>query len=656
MQYRVTLDGTDVTGKVEGLKELTLEIVRDDIFHGLFVYCTSTLTFTRSAYTQIYEKWETTACGELTCLIEAKCPDGTFATVFDGLIFTNDVEFDLRRCVCNTTLKDNSFEARIRNNRRIKAHVKSDLSKNEVTITPAQAYLCSYFNTTTGAYSFTGRGTYRVGDVFRYLVDFMTDGEMGFYSNLFSDGYHPEWEYLTIVQGVSISQQVGDVLEAELFVDFDTLFSNIDKIIPIAATVEEIAGQQVIRIEERSFVFDETIDAGTHRRIGDFDGNGGLIGRTDTGRWYSKVVVGSTTTQKQDGTFTYPDARFSNWKVEEYHVLGKCNTDNELELVTDYIVDSNVIQDLLQTPDDSYDDDIFLVEMEADIGVALRAIAYDDLGGVSRFYNKLLQNEFVILRYTEQLPNSIAQFITLQGNNDTFRAKLSADDDNGGSNYTAGVVVVFPDPYFFDDEVFDYNNRYNDSTYRYTVGSSGFFRFVVQMRIINILFEGPSAGDLSFTINLRKFDSGNVLLETQSENFVIENGTVAPGADRVVTFSTPGSYSLATDYFNVQLEAEQLGPGPEVITFDIGQQSYFECVFAFTGGGIVAKGDPETYRTRIFEYNYPMTIGQWETLVTERNGIVTFNESSEPDTDRTAFINRVAYNYARQTAEIELIS
>lgn len=660
MDYRVTLDGIVVTDLVDGLRELNQELIRDELFHGVFVYNTSTLHFSKTAYDAIYTAWETSPCGELDCDIEARCHGGQWEMAFRGLVFVNDVEFDMHRCTCSTTLKDRGFEARIRNNKRIKAHVNSDLSKNEVTITPATTVISHFFNPTNGVYSYTDRGAYRVGDVFRYLIDFMSDGQLGFYSTLFSDGYAPEWYNLMIVQGEIIRTGLEDESHpAKLYIDFETLFVEVDKKIPISATVENIAGVPTIVIERRSATFDTTLEAATHRSIGGFEGERSLIAKTDTSRWYSKVVVGSEKTQKQDGTFEYPDVRFANWKVEEYHVMGTCNTDNEFELIGNYIVDSNVIEDMLPagSSNDAYDDDIVIFEAEPASGSAVQAIAYDMLGNNGRIYNRLLQNEFVIERYAQELPNGIAQFITVEAQNDLFKAQLTANDTNGGMGYTAGPIVIgFPDPYPFNDELFDYNNRYNDTTFRYTAALNGFYRFIISMHVINLVFEGPFAGDLEFTIHLRKYDSADVLIETQTGVFTVVNGTIPPGADAWVTFNTPGSYGNATDYWDVALEAQQLGPGPEDITFDLGLASYFEAVYAFIGGGVVASGDPATYRARLYEYSYPITYSQWLQLIEDKNGYITFNPQQDSSTDRQAFIETISYALDKGRAEITLIN
>ena len=171
MIYRVTLDGSVLDqDNVEGLLDITLEMDRDSKFHGLLTMVTSDLTFLEAAYDTILGEWNSTPCGELTCLIEYQCPNEDYATLFDGILFVNDVEFDLRNCRCTTTIKDNSFQAKIRNNRRIKAHINANKSKNDVTIQPVSPTNVSNFRPSDGTYIYSGRG-YRVYDTFRYLVD-----------------------------------------------------------------------------------------------------------------------------------------------------------------------------------------------------------------------------------------------------------------------------------------------------------------------------------------------------------------------------------------------------------------------------------------------------------------------------------------------------
>ena len=108
------------------------------------------------------------------------------------------------------------------------------------------------------------------------------------------------------------------------------------------------------------------------------EGVNGLKMSFDKDKFYGIIKVGSTTTQDDDaGSFSYPDGLFYGVKNEEYHVLGNSNIDTSLDLVNDFVIDSNVIEDIIVNSNDGYDENVFVVETNYPTADA-DAIQYDN--------------------------------------------------------------------------------------------------------------------------------------------------------------------------------------------------------------------------------------------------------------------------------------
>ena len=103
-----------------------------------------------------------------------------------GYCFFKDIEFTegAEGFSAKCQLTDNSFFAKIRNNRNLKAKVYVGKSKSGLDIDPADYWRTTFFKCLDGSYysHLTGSGyerndtSFRAYDVLRFLVDFMSDG------------------------------------------------------------------------------------------------------------------------------------------------------------------------------------------------------------------------------------------------------------------------------------------------------------------------------------------------------------------------------------------------------------------------------------------------------------------------------------------------
>ena len=108
-----------------------------------------------------------------------------------------------------------------------------------------------------------------------------------------------------------------------------------------------------MRIEDLAFFYQAT-NSLTIRNIKDLEVT---INRD---KLFSRIDIGNETST----TGSFPSANNNFWQVfkkEDYYIAGRSNSDTILDLTTDFITDSNVIEDVFVNANTSYDDDVFIV-------------------------------------------------------------------------------------------------------------------------------------------------------------------------------------------------------------------------------------------------------------------------------------------------------
>ena len=257
----------------------------------------------------------------------------------------------------------------------------------------------------------------------------------------------------------------------------------------------------------------------------------------NTSELYSNVEVGSRSFD-DDVVLSYPPLNFKAFKEENYTVLGQCNVDKTLNLVSSYIIDTNIIEDILLNSEEKYDKRIFIVvtdgtecikykEYDDPIseghnyvltafkltdftfpfiidGVTIGDMAVNMITGATAEvtavtnsvldldadifalndlyqirtapynYNHPLTNVEVVTRFLGGLPNSVVKYI-----NDGVTAAFFA---GGFPLFQSAAIFPFTlDPMIYGDDstppFFDDGGNYDTSNGEYTVPSPGLYGF-----------------------------------------------------------------------------------------------------------------------------------------------------------------------------------
>jgi len=699
MRYRCYLDNVLVDEPL-GLDDIEITIERSRDIRGLLVLFTSELRFVGTGYDALKTKRDTGGITSLTdVLIQYDDGDG-WLDLFEGIIFTSDISFNLMRKEATATVEDNSFSALINNNKNIKASFDIGKSKNDTTITAVTTVDIDFYdpNDAIGTYLYPDLKCYRVYDCFRFIIDFMTDGRVDFDSDFFDTGGDGEGYMITTGKILS-----GTDDDDYLYNSFFDLFTNLDKRFNLSFKVDTSGTSPKVVIEPENDLFEE-VDGVT------FDSPRDVLQEFDKSRLYSKLQFGNQTYTSYNtlDDADYPSISFFSHQQEEFHVLGDGNLDNELDLLGDWSVDSNSIQqavigttgtttstssgklvdsggaftngdvvvgikvynltdgtsttidaidsatqldladDIFTSGEDykiatrtNFDDSIFIVQ--TDYPTNDRATKNDDFEpalGVY-LYNVLLNNYNVSVNYFAGVPNSIAAF--LQG--DTENAKAAITSSSGLTVSGPGHII------FNDDSVNGYNTGGNYSTAngRYTVPVGGSGAYTVGCIFDWYVPFPPGTGELG-KVYLRQYNSGGTLLREDQIATITTLGNLFSWAGSTRTF-----YANDGDYFRVEYDRTGLVAN-WVITqeYTLGVIQSYSAFFVYQVGtaDIAQTYNPEDFRGFLYKFDYPISQGDWETI----NDNLSYRISlTLTDETKKGWIEKIVYRHKRKTASIILI-
>lgn len=485
--------------------------------------------FTGAAYAYLYGK---AVNGQECDLVDVLITDGDRVLV-QGVIFITDCTFNETQCSVKVTVQDDGFSARIENNLSIPVTIGGDKSKNGTAITPITPQFIFLFNQETGAYLSESTAVYTVHDAMRWFVQWMTDGGVLFRSDFFNVGGIGEVD--TITSGINVlnseSQDVGGPV-----ITFRDMFTTWRILRNVGMGFEWVNGQPQVRVEQIDFFRTgttivpltdaETVELSFVREL-----------------LYSNIEIGSETTANGDcdsgacGAFV--NTRYYGFRNEIFGLTGTCNMDIPLNLTfpRDVVIDGNTIQAILIDGDENFNESTVCIER--DLGTAT-ATQSDPLNVGQFWYNGGYTNENILLRYVDYINGNIGGFQLIEdinlflcsGSSPFGEMFPSADYSqtlattplwtefpNGGPNIiffndTAFVQIAgSPIPRLQDGfQCFDANNRYDDTTGRYSCEYSGAYRFQMQFSVQTT--SGAPTGQVVIRCSALRYSSGGTLIDT----------------------------------------------------------------------------------------------------------------------------------------------
>lgn len=585
MNAEVYLDST-LVDLPEGLNEVEQTLTYEDEVCGVVQRIESTLIFGGDGYDYIYGLLTSTGfCNEIA--FQLKIGNPVMKEYFNGIIHVADMnEANVSRGTIKVPIANNDFSSYIYNNKKVKAYLNVTKSKNGDTITAATAKSSfDLFTPSTGVYDLVTSWAYTVDQAFNYLVAFMSDGNMTYSSPFFGTGGAQAG--LCIMSGFAL-RNTGAT--AAPFVSFYDLFTEMNKLYNIGFYIDYSGASPKIVIDTKSSLYTTTA-------LMTFSDIRDVVMTIEKDKLYAKVTMGSSKVEN-DSFFTFPDVRFLGFNEEEYHVLGQCNQDLNLDLKNDYIIDSNVIEDVIINANDAYDDDIFIIE--SDLPTTEQATQYPNILNDGTFiYNLGLNNFNKSQNYLGGFPDDLLLFL----NNDlnSFEATRNSYTLTTGNN-------IHP------TEISDPGGNYDNVTGRFAapIGGDGVYSFTFEWT--GLALTSATAGANMGDVYIRHYDSGGVL---QSE-VLIKNWVMEPVTDANQFGAGSASfYMVGTDYVRCEGVATT-----GTITFGL---TTFSGIYDEEGGTYQAYNSND-YKILNIEFESPLTLTQYENIrdnITDRVTVET---------------------------------
>ena len=195
---KVLINGVEVNECPVGWQDFTTTLRIDPELRLFMELADTPLTFLHEGYRLLKAAFDANGyCFSYPIQVLREDETGQYLPIFDGTLFFKDIEWQegaLYYAKC--TLTDNSFFAKIQNNKNLKAKIFVGKSKSGLDIDYTHYGRIRFFNPTTGTYysHLTGTGYerndvgFRVYDLLEFLVAYMSDGEVDFVSDYFSQG------------------------------------------------------------------------------------------------------------------------------------------------------------------------------------------------------------------------------------------------------------------------------------------------------------------------------------------------------------------------------------------------------------------------------------------------------------------------------------
>jgi len=645
---RFKLDG-NIVDSPKNWEEVNTTIKRDPNVNLFLLYQEYNLEFADSGHAYLSNlSVNDSFCTQVSVTIEVEC-NQQWSLIFDGFIFLSDCEFNERACTVNCKVNDKSFFSKINNNKSIKTSLEGAYTKNKEAITVTEQYDLDVYRVSDGTTLIRTVPTCRVEEAFRYMVDFMTDNTVGFTSTSFGAG--GTWEGLCITTGERLRGVVPNFTTGRwVQFSFIELFNEINNRIPIILLVENPFTTPVVRIETIDYLYDNTT-VFTASDVYE------VVTSYDNDKLYAIVKFGSPT----DDTFSdFPDdIDYFGYKSEEFHVLGNCNLDLTLDLSSDWVVSTNIIQRCAQTGVQDYDSNLFIIDSIYTDDFNGRTTNDNFLNSVpARYhYNARLNNDNISQRYLPDIANSIASYY-INSQEGQMYAYLSGA--------LAHTVLTNNEDFqqFIDVESYDFGNYYDTVTRTYTAAITGVYTFKAQVTLLCGAGTGSIIGNL-FRMLLEHYDASNVLINAYDihNSNLIFNGVgylrlgPSPGSVVVKTLNNTAITMTAGDYLRMRILSwpNSNGPGQPIFGGQVysvlsgASNTFMQCVDTTITGGVFPDADPNDIKVQLHRFNYPMSQSQFDTILANPIGRIQFN--MEGQSPRFGWIKELKYNHTNGVAE-----
>lgn len=664
-------------------KDINFTIKTDKQYSLYLQYQDYDLEFAGSGFDYIISKINSDIfCEQIICEIFSTCE--TDYLIFSGIIFLNDCEVNERACTVKCKVSDRSFFSMINNNKNIKTALNSGFTKNGEVLPDVVDYFIDVHSVNGDALKYQINGC-RVYEAFKYMIGFMSDNKLDFRSDLFYTG---EFFDLAITHGFRMRNGASSATDFDWpQFSFLELFEEINKRIPLVVLVDDpygVNGNPIVRIEALSYKYDAQNVAQAY----DIDE---IISSYDNDKLFAKVKFGGPV----DTTLIYrfpEQITFFGFYQEEFHLLGTCNLDLTLDLTANWIVSSNIIENLVELGSQGYDDNLIIIDTTCEIHIVMgnwvfinartRNANFLNLLPAYYYYNERLTNKEIANRYGHDWAGALTSYYSQSVTGQCY-VSCSTSLNNFANPNVPDTFNLVP----FDTESYDFGNYFNNATYIYTAAVNASYYVAAQVQFSHTSWNGSGQG--LHSVLLYHKDSTGAIKHIYPMDTTGNGGTYTSSGISLVggahpwygtAILLPGSsvmfnaylapiviQMVAGDYLEVEKNywPYTVGPGstpPYAPGQFIGSQksyvnndinaTYFKVLQTSIKGGTYTNPNINDIKVRKHSFTYPMTEAEWITILNNPIGNVKF--AMKDQQIRTGWIQEIKYSPITGTAEFVL--
>lgn len=660
-ELKFLIDGLD-RGQPLNPEDFGININEDDSIGARIVSFDNELIFGGDVFGYLYDKLATSGYCELVRVsVQYLCDTGIWQQLVDGYIIVTECNFILDRCQVKTKLYDETFSTKINNNKAIPFSLELTTSKNGTLIVPPTPKIIRMFTPSTGATDFLNTPKcYHVYDVFKHLVNCMSDGLIDFDSNYFSYqlipfGLFPTYVYTT---GLQIRTRGVD----QMLATFETLYNALKLKFNLGIGFEKQAnGRPLLRIEQASYFQQATPSVNL------FD-QPNIEMQFDTSRLYAAVEFGNSPYREQGEcnggatACTFTQTPFRGFRNETFGFSGECNTSNILNLnSSDVIFDTNAIEDIFVYNTEDFDLNpvviqayYFSITLPSPANI-FAAQKFDILGTGQNLYNGDLNNENVSANWISGYPNTLQSFFEIPplGSADTTRLKGGTSTfnvNNTGATFS-GITGDFV-PYFSvlnqGGSVNVVNNR------RYICPFVGSYTVIAYIaRAANPTFPTPK-WVRQYLISHRLDSADNILQTVNGQSVTLFYNTITAISFVTATYTCNAGDKLVLDFYaqgqgipNVNIPIALIG----------GNNIQFTVLFQPFLPTELTPVDINDVQAYLYKFNRPLSMAEINAITTETSKPILLGRKDDALAVQPTYIKNIQIeSVMRKNAQFELRS
>lgn len=613
-----------------GLKHI---LERDDDLRFIGEKYDGQVSFHSNGYDVLRDIYRSNSCAIVPYEVTQRCGDADLV-VFRANVIMTEVEWEVNACSAATTLADAAYGSYIFNNADLEIFPTATKSKNGTDIDPVDPLLVQFYDpqAPTG-YGYADRYGYDWLECMGHAMRYISDGAISGATSDWYDGLGP-YENYALFTGAEIrspSHSTPPYTQPPKY-SYNELWPNMWQKYDLWSSVElQTDGTYLLRIEPREYYFGPSVVANHPEQL-DF------VQTSDPRAYYGQIKCGSSTYEAGlDTNQSLPFLNLWGFTEESYHIPISCNTSETLDLVSSFIIDSNVIERTLVGGDDDWDEETFMVQYWTDptYTPTIYAVKGDYIvaGSTPYLYNPDLLNERVLRRL-----NLLGTVQYIDQGTDGFRAESTDVDTQidynavySLGNYTDPVTPVqrkFNNDYVAPN--FDTSNRWGNGTpqgnpvsladSRYTAAFQGLYVFDVTLYWAILLNQYNFIGSgkrIALRCLLERYDSSNALVETpldeQTGFYQDPSGVITTSLLTTPVYLNTDDYVVCKYQFIIN-EAPVFSPTADPqwdVQIRMLRSSFILTQYIEGSGGEIQAADPLLYYPHLFKYERIIPATEW---------------------------------------------